>query len=178
MNQRLQSVLLASNLISVLVTSASFAEMSVDIYATNAEGQGEMLGTVSVMDSEFGLLLTPTLQGLEPGLHGFHVHTNPACEAAEKDGKMVPGLAAGGHFDPAATGAHKGPYDNSGHLGDLPPLYVMADGSASTPMLAPRLKEADLQGRSLMIHASGDNFSDQPEALGGGGARMACGVVQ
>ncbi|MGI9335880.1 MAG: superoxide dismutase family protein, partial [Gammaproteobacteria bacterium] len=29
----------------------------------------------------------------------------------------------------------------------------------------------------LMIHAGGDNFSDQPKALGGGGARAACGVV-
>ncbi|HSS64217.1 MAG TPA: superoxide dismutase, partial [Gammaproteobacteria bacterium] len=27
-------------------------------------------------------------------------------------------------------------------------------------------------------HASGDNYSDQPKALGGGGARMACGVVK
>ena len=27
-----------------------------------------------------------------------------------------------------------------------------------------------------MIHAGGDNYSDHPEALGGGGARVACGV--
>jgi len=28
-----------------------------------------------------------------------------------------------------------------------------------------------------MVHAGGDNYSDTPAALGGGGARMACGVV-
>jgi len=28
-----------------------------------------------------------------------------------------------------------------------------------------------------MIHAGGDNYSDEPAKLGGGGARMACGVV-
>jgi Cu-Zn family superoxide dismutase len=28
-----------------------------------------------------------------------------------------------------------------------------------------------------MLHAGGDNYADQPAALGGGGARMACGVV-
>ncbi|SUT85383.1 superoxide dismutase [Actinobacillus ureae] len=27
-----------------------------------------------------------------------------------------------------------------------------------------------------MIHAGGDNHSDHPAALGGGGPRMACGV--
>ena len=26
-----------------------------------------------------------------------------------------------------------------------------------------------------MVHVGGDNMSDQPEALGGGGARYACG---
>jgi len=174
MKKSLSSFLLAA----AMVPAAVLAEVSVDIYATSAEGQGEMLGTVSAMDTEYGLLLTPMLQGLEPGLHGFHVHVNPDCGPAEKNGKTVPGLAAGGHFDPTGSGAHKGPYDDSGHLGDLPPLYVMADSSASTPVLAPRLKAADLQGRSLMIHAHGDNFSDQPKALGGGGARAACGVVE
>ncbi len=32
-------------------------------------------------------------------------------------------------------------------------------------------------GRSIMIHAGGDNYSDTPARLGGGGARVACGVV-
>jgi Cu-Zn family superoxide dismutase len=28
-----------------------------------------------------------------------------------------------------------------------------------------------------MIHVGGDNMSDQPKPLGGGGARYACGVI-
>ena len=28
-----------------------------------------------------------------------------------------------------------------------------------------------------MVHAGGDNNSDQPEKLGGGGARVACGLI-
>ncbi|MFO1350713.1 MAG: superoxide dismutase family protein [Gammaproteobacteria bacterium] len=117
------------------------------------------------------------MTGLTAGEHGFHVHTNPDCGAAEKDGKKVAGLAAGGHFDPAGTNAHKGPHDNTGHQGDLPVLVVNADGTTTTPVLAARLKEADLKGRSLMIHGGGDNYSDQPKPLGGGGARVACGVI-
>jgi Cu-Zn family superoxide dismutase len=46
------------------------------------------------------------------------------------------------------------------------------------PVLAPRLNLDDMSGRSLMIHAGGDNYSDDPELLGGGGGRMACGVVE
>jgi Cu-Zn family superoxide dismutase len=29
-----------------------------------------------------------------------------------------------------------------------------------------------------MIHEGGDNYSDKPKPLGGGGARIACGVVK
>ena len=28
------------------------------------------------------------------------------------------------------------------------------------------------------VHAGGDNYSDQPAPLGGGGARIACGVIK
>jgi Cu-Zn family superoxide dismutase len=45
-------------------------------------------------------------------------------------------------------------------------------------VLAPRIKVSDLKGRSLMIHAGGDNYSDSPQKLGGGGARVACGVIK
>ena len=38
-------------------------------------------------------------------------------------------LAAGGHYDPAKTDRHEGPYGN-GHLGDLPALYVDKEGKA------------------------------------------------
>jgi Cu-Zn family superoxide dismutase len=45
-------------------------------------------------------------------------------------------------------------------------------------VIARRLKLADVKGRAIMIHAGGDNYSDQPAPLGGGGARIACGVVK
>ena len=104
------------------------------------------------------------------------MHVNPSCDAGEKDGKMVAGLAAGGHFDPAKTEKHGLPWGD-GHLGDLPALYVDMDGNATQPVLAPRLKMGDLKGHSLMIHAGGDNHADHPAPLGGGGMRMACGVI-
>jgi len=142
----------------------------------DAKGATGNAGKITFEDTPYGLLLTPDLAGLPAGLHGFHVHQNASCEPAVNNGAMAAAFAAGGHWDPDKTGVHLGPYAN-GHKGDLPALYVNADGKATYPVLAPRLKAADLQGHALMVHAGGDNHSDHPAALGGGGARMACGVV-
>ena len=148
----------------------------ITLNSVDANGVGAAVGTVTVTASDYGLVFTPDLKGLAPGLHGFHVHANAACGTSEADGKKVPGGAAGGHFDPAKTGKHGTPWGD-GHLGDLPALYVAPDGSATQPVLAPRLKLSDLNGHALMIHAGGDNHADHPMPLGGGGARMVCGVV-
>lgn len=156
---------------------AAKADVVIGMKTVDASGIGKSIGTVTASQTPYGVLLTPALTDLSPGIHGFHVHENPDCAAKEKDGKMVAALAAGGHYDPDKTNRHEGPY-GTGHLGDLPALYVGANGNAIYPVLAPRLKLSDLSGRSLMIHAGGDNHSDHPAPLGGGGARMACGVVQ
>ncbi|MFZ5724240.1 MAG: superoxide dismutase [Cu-Zn] SodC [Pseudomonadota bacterium] len=160
-----------------LASAAAWAGPEIAMNMVDEKGVGAAIGTIAAADSKYGLVLTPALRGLPPGLHGFHVHQNPGCDAKEKEGKMVPALAAGGHLDPANTGKHGEPW-GEGHLGDLPPLYVDASGNAVQPVLAPRLKVADLAGRSLMIHAGGDNHADHPAPLGGGGARVACGVVK
>lgn len=152
------------------------ADIVVPMNLVDANGVGAAVGVVTVSESPYGLVFTPALTGLPPGLHGFHVHANPSCAPGEKDGKPVAALAAGGHYDPQASNRHGLPWGD-GHLGDLPALYVDADGRAGNPVLAPRLKLADLRGRSLMVHAGGDNHADHPQPLGGGGARHACGVI-
>ncbi|WP_337133567.1 superoxide dismutase family protein, partial [Staphylococcus aureus] len=97
--------------------------------------------------------------------------------AENDDGELTAALQAGGHYDPDGAGRHEGPY-GEGHRGDLPVLTVGEDGAASLPVLAPRLDLDEMAGRSLMIHAGGDNYADEPAPLGGGGARLACGVVE
>ena len=162
----------------LLLTGTVFAEEKViTVNLVNEQGVGKEIGTITASDSKYGLILTPQLSGLAPGLHGFHVHDKLDCSHGMKEGKAVAALAAGGHYDPANTGKHEGPY-GSGHLGDLPVIFVSADGTAALPVLAPRLKTADIQGRSLMIHAGGDNYADMPAPLGGGGARVACGLIK
>jgi Cu-Zn family superoxide dismutase len=159
-----------------LLSVPAYAETVVTLNVVDEKGVGAEIGKVTIADSRYGLVFTPALQGLPPGLHGFHVHQNPSCQPGEKDGKTIAAGAAGGHYDPAGTNRHGEPWGD-GHLGDLPPLYVDANGSATQPVLAPRLKAADVAGHSIMVHAGGDNHADHPAPLGGGGARVACGVV-
>lgn len=162
---------------TLVVGSVHAASQDVTINLVDTDGKQESIGSIEISETEHGLLFTPDLTSLPAGVHGFHVHENGSCDAAEKDGEMVPAQAAGGHYDPAGTGKHLGPYDN-GHLGDLPALYVNEDGTADYPVLAPRIKKlSEIKDKALMIHAGGDNHADHPEPLGGGGARMACGVI-
>ncbi|MEC6797173.1 MULTISPECIES: superoxide dismutase [Cu-Zn] SodC [Photobacterium] len=165
-------------LLSALIlasASASAADLSIKMTDLNS---GMVAGTISAEQTKYGVVFTPHLEGLPAGLHGFHVHTNPSCGTTEKMGKTILGGAAGGHYDPMKTGKHGFSWTDDNHLGDLPPLYVNNKGDAVQPVLAPRLKLSDLKGRSLMIHTGGDNHSDHPLPLGGGGARMVCGVIK
>lgn len=134
----------------------------------NSDTSQVVLGKITFTDTPYGLLITPDLNTLPPGIHGMHIHENPSCADS--------GMAAGMHLDPQHTGKHLGPYNNQGHLGDLPALTVNADDNATLPIMAPLLKVADLRGHSIIIHAGADNYSDTPP-MGGGGARIACGVI-
>ena len=156
--------------------AAHGAEIVVALSMADTKGTGAAVGTVKIVETPYGLVFYPTLTGLPPGLHGFHVHENPSCAPGEQNGAQVPALGAGGHLDPQGTKRHGEPWGD-GHLGDLPALYVAPDGTASNPVLSPRLKLADVGKRSLMVHAGGDNHADHPAPLGGGGIRIACGVI-
>ena len=158
--------------------SAAMAEDNQLTVTMKDAESGKSAGTIIVSESDYGLVFTPSLKGLTAGGHGFHVHENPSCDSAMKDGKSVPAGAAGSHLDPENTGQHGTPWTDHSHLGDLPILLVDEDGVASHPVVAPRLTMDDLQGRALMIHQGGDNYSDTPEKLGGGGARALCGVIE
>jgi Cu-Zn family superoxide dismutase len=160
-----------------LLASVHAADRSVEMHMVDAEGIGDSIGTVAISSSPYGVLFTPDLNELPPGLHGFHVHQNPNCTPAKDEGEIKAAMAAGDHYDPQRTGRHEGPY-GKGHLGDLPGLYVDGEGRAMHPVLAPRLKLDELDGHALMIHVHGDNYSDHPVELGGGGPRMACGVIR
>jgi len=158
--------------------SARAATAVATINSISANGVGGPLGTVIFTDSAQGLVITPKLTGLPPGKRGFHIHDKGNCGPGINQGKSAAGFAAGGHYDPAHTRKHLGPLNSGGHLGDLPVLLVNDHGDADEAVTAPHLTVGQIRGRSIMIHAGGDNYADTPLPLGGGGARIACGVIR
>lgn len=160
----------------LVVAAAVGDEKTVSLYMAEKAGPGDDIGQVRMLETAYGLAFYPHLKGLPPGLHGFHIHENPSCAPGEKEGAVVPALAAGGHWDPQGSKKHGEPWGD-GHRGDLPALYVAPDGTATAPVLDPRLRLTDVLNRSVMIHAGGDNHADHPMPLGGGGVRIACGVI-
>ncbi|MGF6147481.1 Superoxide dismutase [Cu-Zn] precursor [Kingella potus] len=168
---------LAALLCAVSLGAYAQSEITVPVALLNANGDTPV-GEIRISQNKYGAIFTPHLKNIPAGVYGFHVHEHPSCAPAEKDGKPVLGLSAGGHWDPHQANAHKGPWDDSGRLGDLPALAIDARGHGQ-PVLAPRIKDiSQLHGHSLVIHVGGDNYSDHPAPLGGGGARMACGVIR
>lgn len=156
------------------------ASVTVPMAMATEQGAGASVGKITLSDAPggHGVAMALDLHGLPPGQHGFHLHANPSCEPTKgEDGKITPAGAAGPHLDPHKTGKHLGP-EGDGHLGDLPRIEVGKDGSAKQTLTAHRFGSvADFKGHALMVHVGGDNYSDTP-TLGGGGGRLACGVVQ
>jgi len=159
------------------VRTANAATAAATVNSITAKGIGAPLGTVTFTDTAQGLMITPKLSGLPPGGHGVHIHEKGDCRPGMNEGKPAAGFAAGGHYDPAHTKKHLGPISTNGHRGDLPVLVVDNHGDATEVLTAPHLTVGEIRGRSIMIHAGGDNYSDTPKPLGGGGARIACGVI-
>ncbi|MBE2314865.1 superoxide dismutase family protein [Solirubrobacter sp. CPCC 204708] len=145
--------------------------------ATLVDGTGKRVGKVTLVQFRGKVTVAGRVTGITPGFHGFHVHAVGKCEGPSF-------TSAGGHF--SAPGQAHG-----AHAGDLPPLLVNADGSASAAFETDRftlqqLRDAD--GSALMVHAGPDNFANIPDRYGepdaetlntgDSGARVACGVVR
>lgn len=116
--------------------------------------------------------ITGVVEGLTPGKHGFHIHVNGNCDSPD-------GMSAGGHYAPAG-GHHGGPDSKDRHLGDLGNIEADSSGRAMVHVVAHGISialmgPASVDGRSIVIHAKEDDFS---EPVGNSGARVACGTIE
>lgn len=155
--------------------SGNSGHLSAQVKETVPNGEGKSIGRVSFYASPYGIIIEPDLRALERGPHALHLHEFGSCESGA-DGELAG--AAGDHYDPGSTEIHAGPYGN-GHLGDLPNVFIEADGIARIPVLAPRLALDDLRNRALMIHSGVDRYdAHASHQHGKGGSRMYCGVIR
>lgn len=130
----------------------------------------EVTGTVTFTQTDAGIRIVGTVEGLTAGQHGFHVHEYGDCSAPD-------GSSAGGHFNPDGKD-HGAPTDMDRHVGDLG--NVLADESGigtydRTDTVIAFSGSHSIIGRGIIVHAGEDDLTTQP--TGGAGARVACGVI-
>ncbi|XP_068584448.1 copper chaperone for superoxide dismutase [Cebidichthys violaceus] len=136
-------------------------------------GVGRIQGVVRFLQlSEQRCLIDGTIDGLEPGPHGLHVHT---LGDLTRDC-----LSCGEHYNPFGR-QHGGPGDSERHVGDLGNVVAGPDGRASFRQEDSQLKVWDVIGRSLVVDAGEDDLGrgDQPlsKRTGNSGERLACGII-
>jgi Cu-Zn family superoxide dismutase len=127
-------------------------------------------GHVIFVKKNQGLRVYARLEGLAPGLHGFHIHEFGDCRASDAS-------SAGGHFNPTQQ-MHGSPARQDSHKGDLGNIEADASGQGRLDLTSEFLSlegRDSIIGKSVIVHEHPDDLKTQP--AGGAGARLACGVI-
>ncbi|MBM5828743.1 MAG: hypothetical protein FJ050_12010, partial [Cyanobacteria bacterium M_surface_7_m2_040] len=146
---------LCSSLLSLPRPAAAqpaLASFTVPVYALTARGTGDRLGSLRFSQSDKGLVVQANVRGLAPGPNSLHIHQYRSCAPAVEKGALMPGAAAGPHWDPTGVmgpghghgshGSHGSHGEHGGGgalpLGDLPDLIANAEGVSTSVVSAPR----------------------------------------
>ncbi|KAL3648894.1 cysteine desulfurase Selenocysteine lyase [Castilleja foliolosa] len=133
-------------------------------------------GTVNFTQEGDGpTIVKGSLSGLQPGLHGFHVHalgdTTNGC------------MSTGPHYNPAGK-EHGSPDDEIRHAGDLGNVTVGEDGKAEFEIVdkqIPLTGSNSIIGRAVVVHADPDDLGkgghELSKTTGNAGGRIACGII-
>lgn len=141
--------------------------------ATLSLANGQPAGTVQLLNTGNEISVAVAVAGIDPGQHGFHLHTTGRCTAPDF-------TSAGGHLNP--TNETHGSLSPGGkHLGDMPNLTVGSNRTGSTEvdlngdpdMVLDAIFDSD--GTAVVIHAGPDDYRTDP--AGDAGSRVACGVL-
>ena len=139
-------------------------------------------GEVRFQPEAGGVRVVADLTGLAGGVHGFHVHENGDCDAADtdNDGTEEAGGAAGGHHNPGDD-PHGAPTDPPGehHIGDMGNITADASGAArldTTFSFLTLSGPESVVGKALIVHGGRDDLTSQPS--GDAGARVGCGLIE
>ncbi|MBQ8174750.1 MAG: superoxide dismutase family protein [Clostridia bacterium] len=131
----------------------------------------DVFGVVRFYSTPYGVLVVTEIEGLPQGngpcdspIFAFHIHEGASCTGNDSD----PFANVRMHYNPHSC-AH--PY----HAGDLPPLFG-AGGYVFSACLTNRFSLNDVIGKTVVIHASLDDFTTQP--AGNAGTKIACGEIQ
>ena len=176
MLQKSLTITLSLALFAGLASAQTAPKMEMRTSSLKA-ANGQVIGEVTVTAAPNGVILRVRAKGLSPGWHGMHFHDKADCsDPAFKN--------SGGHIQAKTPAVHGMLNADFSHAGDLPNLYVNADGSATVELYSalvtlnridtrPALLDED--GSALVIHADPDDYKTQP--VGGAGDRVACAPI-
>ncbi len=130
----------------------------------------DISGLASFYQLRDGVMLVAEVSGLpyygqpcEPSVFGFHIHEGSICQGNAED----PFAITGGHYNPLSC-------PHPAHAGDLPPLFGNS-GYAFMAVYTDRFTVNEIINRTIIIHASPDDFTTQPS--GNAGKKIACGQI-
>lgn len=148
----------------------SRSPLEISLYDT----ANDKIGTVTLKEGDGAVTVQIKAEGLEPGLHGVHIHEFSKCEGPDFE-------SAGSHFNPEGT-EHGLMHPDGSHLGDMPNLEVKEDGTVDVELELPgaTLMEGEKSllredGTSIIIHEGPDDGVTQP--AGNSGKRIVCGKI-
>jgi Cu-Zn family superoxide dismutase len=166
MRLTLIALALAAAPLALAETAASPEDGHIELQAAD----GAARGRVALKQGPQGIVLRIAATGLTPGWHGLHFHAVGDCSDGPAGFKKAGSHVGHGN---SAHGFLAGP-----EAGDLPNLYVAADGTANAEIYVPGMRlwnMSGIPGTSLIIHANEDDHISQP--IGNAGDRVACGVL-
>jgi Cu-Zn family superoxide dismutase len=161
--------------VAMLVAIASVPAAAQSASAALKSADGKDVGTAQLTQTPSGVLINLSVKGLPAGEHAFHIHAVGKCEP--------PFTTAGGHFNPARK-KHGMMAAEGHHAGDMPNLYIPANGELTVEVVNADVtldkgkpnSVFDAGGSAIVIHAGKDDYKTDP--TGDAGGRIACGVIQ
>jgi len=159
------------------VMAGAFAENAKPLKAIAVVHGQYVHGNVTFTQNGCGeaVLVEVSIAGLDPGLHGFHVH--------EKGDLSNGCLSTGGHYNPDKHD-HGAREDPVRHVGDLGNVNADEAGVALTKFSDPLITLAgprSIVGRGIVIHEKADDLGrgGHPDSkkTGNAGGRVGCGVI-
>ncbi len=147
------------------------SDISEAVAEVKAAAGGKVQGKVTFTAAHNGVRVVADIDGLTPGLHGFHIHEKGDCSAPDFS-------SAGGHFNPTHE-KHGGPTSLHHHVGDLGNIEADSNGHGHYDWTDKELQlngDNSIIGRSIIVHSDKDDFVSQP--AGNSGSRIGCGVIK
>ena len=139
------------------MTSNAFA-LQANLFAVqNNQTKNQSLGQLTFTQDTHGILITPKLHGLNPGLHALRYTAGQNCNAALiKNSLSLPTTKPDPTF--------------------FPPLIANAQGEALSKILANNLSFSALNQKIIILYDTPTQYPDQPFPYFAG-TIIGCGII-